>query len=73
MFILLIYILFSFYLVTTGRYRPFLEVSYVTSELAFSNEEECLTWLRELNLSFSEKDADSKIDAKASMAVLGSF
>ncbi|XP_063798892.1 leukocyte receptor cluster member 8 homolog isoform X2 [Pseudophryne corroboree] len=53
-------------------YRPMLAVSYIQSELAFENEEECQSFLASLSLVFAGDDA-SKIDCKQSLAVLPNF
>ncbi|KAE8593789.1 hypothetical protein XENTR_v10019316 [Xenopus tropicalis] len=53
-------------------FRPDLPVSYIQSELAFANEEECQSFLSSLSLVFAGNDA-SKIDCKLSLAVLPNF
>ncbi|MEE6482864.1 hypothetical protein FKM82_013372 [Ascaphus truei] len=53
-------------------FRPVLPVSYVQSELALENEEECQSFLASLSLVYAGNDA-SKIDCKLSLAVLPSF
>uniref|UniRef100_A0A1B8XUB4 Uncharacterized protein n=1 Tax=Xenopus tropicalis TaxID=8364 RepID=A0A1B8XUB4_XENTR len=53
-------------------FRPDLPVSYIQSELAFANEEECQSFLASLSLVFAGNDA-SKIDCKLSLAVLPNF
>ncbi|KAM4704322.1 leukocyte receptor cluster member 8 [Rhinophrynus dorsalis] len=53
-------------------FRPVLPVSYVQSELAFENEEECQSFLASLSLVYAGNDA-SKIDCKLSLVVLPNF
>lgn len=53
-------------------FRPVLPVSYIQSELAFENEEECRNFLASLSLSYTGNDM-SKIDCKQSLAVLQNF
>ncbi|KAM3923301.1 leukocyte receptor cluster member 8 [Leptodactylus fuscus] len=53
-------------------YRPVLPVSYVQSELAFENEEDCQSFLASLSVVYAGNDA-SKIDCKQSLAVLPNF
>ncbi|OCT73107.1 leukocyte receptor cluster member 8 homolog isoform X1 [Xenopus laevis] len=50
-------------------FRPLLPVSFVQSELAFANEEECQSFLAPLSLVYAGNDA-SQIDCKLSLAVL---
>uniref|UniRef100_A0A8C6XPR7 PCI domain-containing protein n=1 Tax=Naja naja TaxID=35670 RepID=A0A8C6XPR7_NAJNA len=53
-------------------FRPVLPVSYVVSELAFENEEECQAFLAALSLVYTSPDA-TKIDCKQSLAILANF
>ncbi|XP_078392458.1 leukocyte receptor cluster member 8 homolog [Cetorhinus maximus] len=53
-------------------YRPALPVSYVQSELAFVNEEECQVFLAPLALTFLKSDS-TKIDCKQSVLQLPNF
>ncbi|OCT70886.1 leukocyte receptor cluster member 8 homolog isoform X2 [Xenopus laevis] len=53
-------------------FRPLLPVSFVQSELAFANEEECQSFLASLSLVYTGNDG-SKIDCKLSLAVLPNF
>ncbi|KAM8927408.1 leukocyte receptor cluster member 8 isoform 2-T2 [Pelodytes ibericus] len=53
-------------------FRPVLPVSYVQSELALENEEECQSFLASLSLVYAGNDV-SKIDCKLSLALLPNF
>ncbi|KAM4652444.1 leukocyte receptor cluster member 8 [Discoglossus pictus] len=53
-------------------FRPVLPVSYVQSELALENEDECQSFLASLSLVYAGNDV-SKIDCKLSLAVLPNF
>ncbi|XP_053546727.1 leukocyte receptor cluster member 8 isoform X2 [Bombina bombina] len=53
-------------------FRPVLPVSYVQSELAFENEDECQSFLASLSLVYAGNDT-SKIDCKLSLVVLPNF
>jgi len=54
------------------RYRPSISVAHLTTQLAFQSEEDCLTWLQELNVTFVANDP-TKIDCKASVVTWEGF
>ena len=51
------------------RYRPNLPVNFLTSQLAFKEEGQCMSWLQELKVVFVSSD-ESKVDCKASSTIL---
>lgn len=52
-----------------NRYRPSLSVTHITTQLAFPKEDDCLTWLQELNVKFMTNDP-TRIDCKASASIV---
>ena len=51
------------------RYRPSVAVSFVESELGFTEDEQCLKFLQDLGVVFTADG--SKIDCKQSQGVVG--
>lgn len=57
--------------IISNRYRPTLPVEFLVPELGFSDRDECIEFLKEMNVTLTTEN--SKIDCKASMAVSNSL
>ena len=53
------------------RYRPTLPVDFLVPELGFSDRDECLAFLEEMNVTLTSEK--SIIDCKTSMAITSSL
>ena len=53
---------------THTRYRPTLPLEFIIPELGFSDRDECLEFLKEMNVTLVEKE--SRIDCKASVSAV---